>query len=61
MTTKERPIPTRVKIFHNSQEGWVILDQIRTIDRKRVIRSFERLSSQESKAVKAVIRQTFVD
>jgi mRNA interferase MazF len=32
MITKNRKYPNRVKVKHNKQIGWVVLDQIRTID-----------------------------
>ena len=35
MTTKSRKYPTRIKIKHNNKTGWVVIDQIRTIDKKR--------------------------
>ena len=33
MTSASRKYPTRVKVKHNNQEGWVVIDQIRTIDK----------------------------
>ena len=61
MTSQSKPYPTRVEINHNETKGWVVLDQIRTIDRQRVIKKFKGLRSQEIKACKAVIKETFVD
>lgn len=42
MTTKSRPYPTRVKVIANQRTGWVVLDQIRSIDKRRVIKVFEK-------------------
>lgn len=61
MTTKSRTYPTRVYVQQNKLNGWVVLDQIRTIDKQRVIKSFEKLSPKESAAIKKVIKETFVD
>ena len=61
MTTKSHKYPTRAKAYHNKKEGWVVLDQIETIDKKRIIRSYEKLTSRESAEVKVVIKATFVD
>jgi mRNA interferase MazF len=41
--------------------GWIVLDQIRTIDKQRIIRDLGKLSKPEIKEVKAVLKETFVD
>tara|TARA_R100000951_G_scaffold31042_1_gene26659 strand:+ start:32 stop:355 length:324 start_codon:yes stop_codon:yes gene_type:complete len=61
MTTKSRKYPTRVKVKHNKQIGWVVVDQIRTIDKTRVIKNLGSLSDNEILLCKQVIRETFVD
>lgn len=60
MTTKSRKYPTRIEVKHDNQIGWVVIDQIRTINKKRIIKSLGRLSRPEIKEVKAVIDETFV-
>jgi mRNA interferase MazF len=61
MTSTSRKYPTRVKIKHNSQEGWVVIDQIRTIDKIRIVKKFDSLTEKEIRECKRVIRETFVD
>ena len=61
MTTKSHSYPTRVKVKHNNQTGWVIIDQIRTIDKRRIIKSLRRLLPSEIFECKQVIKETFVD
>jgi mRNA interferase MazF len=61
MTTSSENYPTRVEIKHNNKMGWVVLDQIRTIDKQRIIKELGHLSIPEIKEVKAVIKETFVD
>ncbi len=61
MTTKGRHYPTRIKVSHNNQNGWVVIDQIRTIDKIRIIKVLGRLSTTEAAACKRVIKETFVD
>ena len=61
MTTSSKNYPTRVKIIHNKKKGQVVIDQIRTIDKRRVVKKLGELSVKEIKEVKAVIRETFVD
>ena len=61
MTSSSKAYPTRVGVKHDKTKGWVVLEQIRTIDRKRVVKKFEFLTEKEIMKVKAVIRETFVD
>jgi mRNA interferase MazF len=61
MTSASRKYPTRVKVKHNSQEGWVVIDQIRTIDKIRITKIFGSLTEKEIQECKRVIRETFVD
>jgi len=60
MTTTSRKYPTRIEVKHDDKIGWVVIDQIRTIDKRRVIKSLGRLSQPEIKEVKSVIDETFV-
>jgi mRNA interferase MazF len=61
MTTTSRQYPTRIEINHNDKTGWIAIDQIRTIDRSRIIKTTGKLSKNEIKEVKLVIKETFVD
>ena len=61
MTTKNRKYPTRVKVRHNNQIGWVVLDQIRTIDKARIVRVLGKIKNSEISNCKSVIRETFLD
>ena len=61
MTSSSKNYPTRIKVVQNGQEGWVVIDQIRTIDKNRIIKRFETLTNKEIEQVKNVIKETFVD
>tara|TARA_A100001015_G_scaffold209335_1_gene234348 strand:- start:177 stop:500 length:324 start_codon:yes stop_codon:yes gene_type:complete len=61
MTTSSKNYPTRVEIEHNKKMGWVVLDQIRTIDKQRIIKVLGRMTESETKEVKSVLKETFVD
>lgn len=61
MTTQSRNYPTRIEVRHNQKIGWAILDQIRTIDKQRVLKIFDLLSDKEILAIKLVIKEIFVD
>lgn len=61
MTTKSKKYPTRIKVKHNNKVGWIVLDQIRTIDKQRIIKDFGNISNNEIKGVKLVLKEIFVD
>ncbi|MCD4746437.1 MAG: type II toxin-antitoxin system PemK/MazF family toxin [Bacteroidales bacterium] len=61
MTTKSRKYPTRIEIKYNKKVGWIVIDQIRTIDKQRIIKVIGRLSQPEIKEVKSVMKETFID
>ena len=61
MTSSSKNYPTRIKVKHGDKVGWIVLDQIRTIDRLRIIKIFDKLTDREISKVKEVIRETFVD
>ena len=61
MTTKSKSYPTRVKVKHQRKTGWIVIDQLRTIDKKRIIRILGELSSVEIDNTKKIIRETLVD
>ncbi|MCA6379683.1 MAG: type II toxin-antitoxin system PemK/MazF family toxin [Cytophagales bacterium] len=61
MTSSSKPYPTRVEVKHNKTKGWLVLDQIRTIDRKRIVKLFNSLTDKEIYKVKTIIQETYVD
>ena len=61
MTSQSKKYPTRVEVLHNEKTGWVVIDQIRTIDKMRIVKVLDKLSAKEIETVKFIIRETFVD
>lgn len=61
MTTSSKNYPTRIEIKHNGKIGWIVIDQIRTVDKQRVIKVLGRMTKPEIKEVKLVIKETFVE
>lgn len=60
MTSSSKPYPTIVEISHKVIKGWIAIDQIRTIDRIRIVKRFENLTDKEIEKVKSVIQETYV-
>ena len=61
MTSQSKLYPTRVKVNHHDKNGWIAIDQIRTIDKQRIIKILDNLTIREIAKVKSVLRETFVD
>lgn len=61
MTTSSKLYPTRVPIIHNKKKGSAAIDQIRTIDKARIIKIVGEISKKEVENCKSIIRETFVD
>jgi mRNA interferase MazF len=61
MTTTSRKYPTRIEVKHDKRSGWIVIDQVMTIDKQRVIKVLDRLTQPEIKELKSVIKETFVD
>ena len=61
MTTSSKKYPTRVKVNHDNKIGWIVLDQIRTIDRQRIIKVFGELQDFEIQELKSVFKETYID
>ncbi|HLR37988.1 MAG TPA: type II toxin-antitoxin system PemK/MazF family toxin [Chitinophagaceae bacterium] len=61
ITSSSKSYPTRVKIKEGNTKGRIVLDQIRTVDRKRVVKKFGNLSKKEIRGVKDIMKVTYVD
>ena len=61
MTSQSRSYPTRIEVKHDHKKGWVVLDQIRTIDKLRIIKILDVLSENEINQVKLTIKELLVD
>ncbi len=46
MTTKGQPYPTRVGCRFEGKDGQVVLDQIRTVDKSRLVRKLGRIKKK---------------
>ena len=59
LTTKGQTYPTRIPCRFQGKNGQVVLDQIRTVDRSRLIRKLGRISGATATAVLDVLREMF--
>ena len=61
ITSKSKNYPTRVMITLEEIDNWVVIDQIRTIDKTRLTKKIGKLNQKEVNSIKQVIKETFVD
>ncbi len=61
MTTKSHSYPTRVKIIFQKKTGWIVLDQIRTVDRRRLVKRLGRIPDDTITKIKSVVKEMLVD
>ncbi len=59
MTTVIRPYPTRVAVRFRGKHGQVALDQIRAIDRQRLVRKLGTVSANTAQAVSVTLLEMF--
>ena len=61
MTTKGQPYPTRVACTFQGKRGQIVLDQIRAIDRIRLVKRLGKLNSGQAANVLAVLGAMFAE
>ncbi len=59
MTTAGREYPTRIKCEFKEKKGQVVVDQIRTIDKKQLIKKLGSLDSETQSKVISVLQRLF--
>jgi mRNA interferase MazF len=59
MTTKGRDYPTRVPCSFRGKEGQIVLDQIRTVDKSRLIQKQGKIAKDAQQEVLAVLTEMF--
>lgn len=61
MTTKSHSYPTRVPLKFGGKDGWIVLDQIRTVDKIRLVKELGKINNGEIQKVKSIIKEMLVD
>ncbi len=59
MTTGEHSYPFRIGCRFQGKNGYVVADQLRTIDRERVVKTLGKLSDQTVTSVLGVLQEMF--
>ncbi|MCU0545617.1 MAG: type II toxin-antitoxin system PemK/MazF family toxin [Oscillatoriaceae cyanobacterium Prado104] len=61
MTTKGQAYPSRIACNFQGKDGQIILDQIRTVDKNRLVQYLGKISTDEQKAVLDILAQMFAE
>ncbi len=59
MTTRGRPYPTRIPCRFRGKAGFIALDQIRAVDRSRLIRRLGRMGPAVQDQVTVILAEMF--
>jgi mRNA interferase MazF len=59
MTTKGKAYPTRISCQFQGKEGQIVLDQIRTIDKTRLVKKLGQISPDEQSRVLDTLAEMF--
>lgn len=61
MTTKSHPYPTRVPLRFQESDGWIVLDQLRTLDKLRLVKKLGAIDIKTIHTIKQVLKEMLVD
>ena len=61
MTTKGKDYPTRVKCQFEGKKGQIVLDQIRTVDKIRLVKKLGKITASTRKEVLVILLDMFAE
>ena len=61
LTSRKRDYPTRVNCVVENKKGQIVLDQIRTVDKSRLVKKLDNLSKGEQRRVLKVLSEMFAE
>ena len=61
MTSQGQPYPTRVACHFEGKDGQIVLDQIRTVDKTRLVKKLGSIGSSTQEAVLALLAEMFAE
>lgn len=59
MTSAQRDYPTRVNCSFQKKKGQIVLDQLRTVDKARLVKKLGTIGSKEQMEVVGVLQRLF--
>jgi len=61
MTSRKRDYPTRIPLTFKRKKGQIVLDQIRTVDKTRLVKRMGRLDKKVSARTLEVLQEMFAE
>ena len=61
LTTKSHPAPFRIAVRHARQRGLILLDQLRAVDKARLVKRLGLVSENTLAETLATLREVFAD
>ena len=61
LTSGSRPAPFRIPLTFRGKEGLILLDQLRSLDRQRLVRRLGAASGGTLRATLAALREIFAE
>jgi mRNA interferase MazF len=61
MTTKSHNYPTRVELNFQNKQGWIVLDQLRTVDKTRLIKKLGIIDDSSIIKTKQILKEMLID
>jgi mRNA interferase MazF len=59
MTTKGQPYPSRVRCTFGGRQAQIVLDQLRTVDRARLVKSIGRIPAAAQREILTALSEMF--
>ncbi len=61
LTSTSKKYPTRIELDHEGRTSWVVLDQIRCVDKTRLVKRVGEINEEQITEIKKVIKEMLVD
>lgn len=61
MTTGSRPVPFRISVDFQGKNGLILAEQIRTVDKQRLVKKVGELEPQTLSQLLAVLQEMFAE
>jgi len=59
MTSTSKIYPTRIPVFFEKKNGYIVLDQIRTVDKSRLVKLLGKIEKETVHNVLATLQEMF--
>jgi mRNA interferase MazF len=61
VTTEALEYPTRIPVHLQGRDGWMVLDEIQTVDKERLFRRFGRIDEKAIRQARRILMEMLVE